>query len=71
MDLEQAERIVAKMKMEGIDAEIYENYSGRGMYGDKCIGIVTDNVAAVGWAAGKAGLDWPDVPSRTDNMAPA
>ncbi len=68
MDLEQAEEIVAIMEEEGLNAEVHEDYSGRGMYGSKCTGIVTDNVAAVAWAAGKTGMDWSDVPDRTDNM---
>lgn len=26
-----------------VDGEVYEGYSGRGMYGKECIGVVCDN----------------------------
>lgn len=40
----------------GSDATIREGYSGRGMYGDSCWAIVTDNSTAVIENAGAHGL---------------
>jgi len=35
----------------GHRASVYENYSGRGMYGDTCTGIVSDCAGPlIGWA---------------------
>lgn len=44
------ERAVAKMEEDGVDAELRENYSGRGMYGAEVPAIVRDklNGAMVG-----------------------
>jgi hypothetical protein len=38
----------------GVDAKVYEDYSGRFMYGQTCPGIVCDDPVAVGFAAAKA-----------------
>lgn len=43
---------------EGHEATVYEDYSGRCMYGEKCVGIVTSvSGALVGWAITKAYFD--------------
>lgn len=38
----------------GVDAKVYEDYSGRFMYGQTCPGIVCDDPVAVGFAAAKS-----------------
>jgi len=43
MKRELAEIIVEACKMYSIDATIYEDYSGRGMYGRKTTGVEIDN----------------------------
>ncbi len=68
MTLEQAKKIVAVLEAEGIEASVYENYSGRCMYGATCTGIVCDDLIAVGHAAGKAKVKMADRPKRHDNL---
>ncbi len=70
MDLEEAEAIVNELERACIEAVVREGYSGRGMGDRTCIGIVVeaDYVDAVHWAAGKIGMDYYDVPERTDQM---
>ncbi len=68
MNVEQAKEIIVVLKNEDLEAAISETYSGRAMYGKTCVAIITDHVAAVGWAAGKIGMWWDDVPKRTDNL---
>ena len=40
MDLELAETLVQVLEDEGIEAELRESYSGRGMYGRETAGVV-------------------------------
>ena len=47
-----------------VDGELYEQYSGRFMCGDVCMGVVCDNINRCLLAAGKIGLKNP----KTDNM---
>jgi hypothetical protein len=70
LTVEQAEQIVEYLEDMDIDANVRAEYSGRGMYmyGSTCVGIVVGDVVAVGYAAGALGIDWDDVPHRTDNM---
>jgi len=68
MTLEQAKKIVAILGEDGIEARVYENYSGRGMCGMTCTGIVCDDPVAVGYAAGKAKVPMGDIPKRRDSM---
>jgi hypothetical protein len=42
MTKEQAQFIVDAILETGEEANVYENYSGRGMYGDTTTGVVTD-----------------------------
>jgi len=42
MQLEQATELVEFLESEGHEAELYENYSGRGMYGNTTTGVTTD-----------------------------
>ena len=69
MTEEQAEEIVELMHDDGYQAEVYRSYSGRGMFGDTCTGIVTDNPALIGYYAAKTGsMLAKDIPTRRDNM---
>lgn len=64
----------------GYEASVHENYSGRGMYGDTCTGIVCDAAGPiVGWAICEAWWETHDVnddgpcprkfiPARSDSM---
>ncbi len=42
VELEQANELITRLEDMGYEAELYEKYSGRCMYGDTTIGIVTD-----------------------------
>jgi hypothetical protein len=58
--LSEAEQIVEYIQYEmGEDAEVYEDYSGRGMYGNTCAGIVVDNPGFVWYACGALGMEAP------------
>ncbi len=73
LSIEQVEALVVALGDLGIDAEVLENYSGRGMYGARVTAITTDSgrdmaLAAIAYVAGLVGLDFDDVPVRSDNM---
>lgn len=68
MTLEQAEAIVEAMEEDGAKASVYPDYSGRGMFGKTCVGIVTDSPELVGYAAAEAGVPKRDLPRRRDSM---
>ena len=42
MELNDAQDLIDILQGEGYEAELYENYSGRGMYGNTTIGVTTD-----------------------------
>lgn len=65
MDLEKARNAVDEMQSEGIDCELDEGYSGRGMYGKQTTGIVVngDDFRAI-QIMGNHGIR----SARTDNM---
>lgn len=49
----------------------YRDYSGRGMYGERCIGFTSDNYANDLFYLGKEiGIEYPDfdTPIKIDNM---
>ena len=80
MKAEVAERIVEAGEALGLDVELYKDYSGRGMHGEKTAGVVasiTEFVQAVALAAVNAEADegrgYAIVDGvsflRTDNMA--
>ena len=52
MDVKVAQKIVGILDNMGVEAEIYEDYSGRGMYGKTTTGIVCDagKSAMIGYA---------------------
>ena len=70
MTLEQAEQIVEWIEdnVYSVDIELYENYSGRGMYGNAVPGFVTDSPEVVTYACGVLGIPWNETPQRTDSM---
>ena len=66
MERERAEQIVEVLLENGVEASLYEDYSGRGMYGKTTTGIKCDSRDDVLYAAGIAdqreGAGWdPDL----------
>lgn len=51
MNIEHARLIVAAAEETGIEAELREDYSGRGMYGRKTAGVVMSGMAFAQMAA--------------------
>ena len=47
MDKELAERIVDAASARGVEADLYEDYSGKSMYGRTTTGVVCESVEAV------------------------
>lgn len=47
MQLENAQKIVNALLNTGTDAELYEDYSGRGMFGAFTAGVVVKNAGSV------------------------
>ena len=69
MTLEQARKVVKLINETYYTATIYEDYSGRGMNGKTCVGIVTDaSPTLIGWACGVFSVSFKDTPSRTDSL---
>jgi hypothetical protein len=69
LDFETADRIADELHDKGYDAEVREDYSGRGMHGETCVGIVTDAPSIlIGWLMCNDGVDIDDLPTRVDSM---
>lgn len=68
MTLEQAEAIVEALEREGASASVYPDYSGRGMFGKTCVGIVTDSPALVGFVVAELGFPKDALPRRRDSL---
>lgn len=76
LSIEQVEALVQAMQALDVEAEILPDYSGRGMYGRTCIAITSDTSGraqmalafAAGQLADEAGIDFDDLPTRTDSM---
>lgn len=66
MDIEDAKQIVEFLEEEGDEAELREEYSGRGMFGKTTTGIVIDTIGFVYYAMGRLQLEFAHL--RTDNM---
>ena len=47
-----------------VKGRIYPHYSGRGMFGETCMGVVCSNIVGCLLVAGKLGLKNP----KTDNL---
>ena len=52
MDKQRATDIVEYLQESGIEATLYEDYSGRGMYGKTTAAVVTDSATDVAFALG-------------------
>ena len=60
MKKQHAERLKDTLISEGYEAEIREDYSGRGMYGKATWGVTSDaDHVSMGWCAGVAGVPLP------------
>jgi hypothetical protein len=77
MDLTQEQMLALKYFCDDYDYDLRKDYSGRGMYGSTCIGIVTDtNPFALALEMVEAAEEYDDFPietfkkaaPRTDNM---
>lgn len=67
MHIKVAEAVVEAIKNMGAEADVCENYSGRGMNGEETAGIVTNEPAAViGWIMYDLGYAIEDIPVRED-----
>ena len=64
----QAQKVVDILTDRGIEARMYEDYSGRGMYGATCPGIVCSDVVEVGAAIEAAKIPAKDRPGRRDSL---
>jgi hypothetical protein len=65
MQLENAQAVAEHLNGEGTDAEVRENYSGRGMYGESTAAVVTPHADDVAHAMGLLGIADS---RRVDNM---
>jgi hypothetical protein len=71
MNLDEAQEVVDVLDFEfGIEAEVREDYSGRGMYGNTVVAFVVGSgeEIAVGYALGMVGVAIGDIPDRIDSM---
>ncbi len=68
MTREDANTIATHMHANGDDAEVLEDYSGRGMYGKTTYGIVAGSIDEVLDAARSCGVLAADESFRSDNM---
>lgn len=70
MNLETAEKIIEYIadNFYTLDVEIYEDYSGRGMFGETCVGFVTDTPWAIWYACGALEIPEADIPTCMDSM---
>lgn len=83
MNIEFAQSLVEKLSDIGYYAEIHKDYSGRGMYGKTCVGIVADPGLGmiIGYCAALVVADQSDdivdlfsfdvrreLPTRSDSM---
>jgi hypothetical protein len=69
MNIEAANKIIQELENMGEEGTLYEDYSGRGMYGTTTVGIASDCPPVyIGYAAGAAGLEYDDVPHKMDSL---
>ena len=73
MTLDQAQKVVEYLEDNcmAYRPSVYEDYSGRGMYGRTVAAISVDyesEVAYIGYAFGALDFDPDDIPTRTDSM---
>ena len=65
MKLENAQKIVSSLERIGVEASLYENYSGRGMFGTATTGIVVGSAGSVETTMKMLGIEDS---CRTDSM---
>lgn len=70
MKLEHAEEIVIYLQGLGHEVRVYEDYSGRGMYGETTAGItgVDADPVMIGYAAGLLEIPSTELPRRSDSL---
>ena len=68
MDVNNAKELVKILQDKGWEAELYENYSGRGMYGKTTTGVTTDARPNTMDALSEQGGELEDWDYRTDSM---
>jgi len=69
MNKDQAEKVCDILTSGFYEATIREEYSGRGMYGETCLGIVYDgSPVKFGAACVESGVEYRDLPTRQDSM---
>ncbi len=71
MTADQAENIVDALSEYGVDAEVREDYSGRGMYGNSVPAIVINDervLMTIGYVGATLDIELEDLPRRTDSM---
>lgn len=56
MKLSNAQKVVEYLAGEGVEAEVYEDYSGRNMYGKTTAAVLCDETHEVMWAMGELGI---------------
>lgn len=67
MTQKHAERIVAQLAKDGIEAQVYKRYSGRFMFGETTTGVVSHSVEDIKSAARQCRI--ASSKFRQDNMA--
>jgi len=68
MTKEQAHKVVEMIQDDGYEASVREEYSGRGMYSEVCVGVVSKSPILVGYYCGIMNLSFEEVPTRMDSM---
>ena len=60
MKLEAAKFLVEVAEFAGIEASVYHDYSGRGMFGEKTVGVTVENPIALLGAAIEYAAEYTD-----------
>lgn len=75
MNTDQAYEIQDEAWDLGVDIDVREDYSGRGMYGKKVVAFVTAGdvslvkaAIAIGYAGDLINIPFQDLPTRVDSM---
>ena len=65
----QFDTIAETLNEEGIEFDVYDNYSGNGMNGRTCQAFLVDDPMIIAWACGRAGICIvEDVNLRVDSL---
>jgi len=69
LTVDEAERVVVCLQNKGIEAYIDENYSGKSMYGNTTVGIITTaSPLLIGYIFCLINIPFSKVPVRQDSM---